>query len=151
MTTHTTLDTVSRKTTTERGSARQGFATVYAIILIGLIAVVFSVTTAILTREMRRTASEAERVQLRALLRHAADDGLMRANKYAATVDSHLIPLPPELAGWSVESHYLLDNVSGQGTLKLVATSPERRSLTQVVRLTHTATRWEPVAAELTP
>lgn len=129
-------------------TARRGFATLYAIILLGLIVTVLSVTSSILTREMHRTATEMDSAQLRVLLRWSADDMLVRANGSPAKAEGREFVLPAALAGWKVEGRFEPDKAGAVAVMTLRAASPNRIAMTETLRLARAGAGWTVVSAE---
>ena len=97
---------------------RRGFATTIALVLLGLVGLTLAAIALTLTRDARRTGTEAADAQLRQLIMAGsieARDVIQKGNAKAG--DVRTVTLPPELAndGARVELRWT-QNAGGLGT-----------------------------------
>jgi hypothetical protein len=73
---------------------RRAFATLYTLVLLGIVGVIVAVLSTQLTRDAKRTGDQLIDAQLRTLLRYGADTVLARP----ASDSDKPLELPPQLA-----------------------------------------------------
>jgi len=120
-----------------RPRTRRAFATVYAVVLLGIVAVALTMSGALLARELSRTGHAIEVAQLRVLLRHAAD--LTPTLAKSPEPNPLSIQLPPDLTadGYRLTVSFSSPPNSPPASALLTATSP-RGKLQQRLTLSPT-------------
>lgn len=127
-----------------------GFATVVALMLLGLVAAALAVSAAAATADLRRTRAAAAGAQLRQLLSAGGADVAAHAARWpaAAPADDWSVPLPPALSddGYAVAVHVTVNGATAHADV--IATGAGRR-LGQRITFVDTSGRWRPTAAIL--
>lgn len=120
--------------------ARPGFASLYALVLVGLTASAIAVLTTLMARDATRTLAESEQAQLRAILRHGTDTVAPRLSTQPLTPGRETFPLPAALEGFVLslvtEAASPDPSTPARATLTLKATSPSGAFATQSLHLT---------------
>lgn len=146
---------MNRTTAQPHATARPGFASVTAVILIALVGAALAAAVTLLGAESRRTRSAVEDAQLRQLLL-AGEAGARQHLARRGAADGTAVPLalPADLsaAGARVELRFSPDEAGDSCEVRVDASLGRRRA-SQSLRFNrgNRGTEWQLVAAELNP
>ena len=127
---------------------RNGFATLIAIVLMGLIALILTTVTMIFAADARRTRSQRDEAQLRQLLTAGAAMAKGQLDR-APTTQPAPITLPAEL---NAKLHFTLAREQdADHVIATIHAALAKRSIEQVVRFERRDGKWQATDATLQP
>jgi len=123
---------------------KSGFATITAIVMLGLVASMLAAMGMMFAADARRTRSAAAEAQLRQLLIAGAADVQQRLNKDQTTFDATFAT--PAEGNLRVTAA-----MDGDGVRSVVLANLGPRHAEQTLRFTRAGEKWKLVAVELRP
>jgi hypothetical protein len=123
----------------------RGFATLIALLMLGVVAAAIVALVALLSMDAKTTARDAEEAQLRQLLTAGAADAKQKLNAGEATPATWMVATPKDLAA---DVH--VETSSDGDTRQAVVTARRgTRTASQILRFHRTNDRWQVESAEL--
>jgi hypothetical protein len=124
----------------------RGFATLIALLMLGIVAAAIVALLALLSIDARATARDAEEAQLRQLLVVGAADAKQKLDGGEATGTNWTVAVPQDLAS---DVHV---EMSGDGDARQAVIVARRgaRTMSQTIRFHRASGRWQAESAELT-